>query len=459
MQLFDDRWKALIVLCTGMLMIVLDATVVNVALSSIQRELGFSRAELAWPVNAYLIAFGGTLLLAGRLGDLIGTRRVFMTGLLVFTVSSLLCGLSNSQWMLISARFAQGLGGAMAAAVILAMIYTAFTDAGERAKALSVFSFTASAGGSVGLLLGGSLTQVLNWHWIFLVNVPIGIVTYVFARRLIPQSSGIGMLEGADGLGAGLLTVSLMLAVYAVVQIPQSGASLQVLTCGALSAVLMAMFVVRQARIDKPLLPLHIFRTPSVVWSNVVQVAIVWGFYAFFFLYSLYLRGVLHYDAIDTGLAFLPVTVAIGALSLGPSAWLMGALGLRIPLVGGLAISAAGFAIFALAPVHVGYLSLIFPGMVLVGIGIGIAFPCVMDFAMSTATPNDSGLISGLVNTTAEVGGALGLAVIAATAAIEGYRVAFVLCTICIAIGAVIAAVTTPRKASAARLVVSSLES
>lgn len=438
---FDPRWTTLFILCTGMLMIVLDNTVVIVALSSIQRDLGFSNAGLAWPVNAYMIAFGGTLLLAGRLGDLVGTKRIFTIGIFGFTAASLLCGLSGSQWTLIAARFIQGLGGAMASSVILAMIFTTFSDAGERAKALSVFSFTASAGGSVGLLVGGVLTQVLNWHWIFLVNVPIGIAAYVAARRIIPDSPGIGLREGADGLGASMLTAALMLAVYAAVQAPQGGQLLQIGVCAVISIALLALFVVRQARIKKPLLPLHVFRTPNIVWSNVLQVFIVSGLSAFFFLYSLYLRGALHADPIRTGLAFLPVTLSIGILSVGPSAWLMQRLGARMPLVAGLILSAAGLAIFAVASPQASFWGVIFPGMLLVGIGIGISFPCVMDFAMSTATSSDAGLISGLTNTSSEVGGALGLAILASVAAAYASdRIAFEICTICLLIGAIISA-------------------
>jgi EmrB/QacA subfamily drug resistance transporter len=452
----DRRWKALIILCTGMLMIVLDSTVVTVALPSIQRDLGFSNANLAWPVNAYLIAFGGTLLLAGRLGDLVGTKRIFMIGLFVFTAASLLCSLAGSQWALIAARFVQGLGGAMAAAVILAMIYTTFIDADERAKALSVFSFTASAGGSVGLLVGGGITQAINWHWIFAVNIPIGIVTYASARRLISDSGGIGLREGADISGAAFLTTALMLAVYAVVEVPQTGISLRTLGAGGLSIVLLAVFIARQSRFENPLLPLGIFRKPNVLWSNVLQIVIVTGLYAFFFLYALYLRNLVHYDAVTTGLAFLPITLAIGILSVGPSAWFMQRFGPKLPLVAGLLVSAGGLAIFAVAPLNAPYLSVIFPGMILVGVGLGVAFPCILEFAMSSATPSDSGLISGLINTTAEVGGALGLAVVAAVAAsrtnhvlatvdsmavalVSGYQLAFAICTICLVGGAVIA--------------------
>ncbi|MBV8117628.1 MAG: MFS transporter [Candidatus Eremiobacteraeota bacterium] len=444
-----------------MLMVVLDSTVVMVALRSIQRALGFSAANLAWPINAYLIAFGGTLLLAGRLGDLVGAKRVFGTGLIVFTAASLLCGVANSQWMLIAARFVQGLGGAMASAVILAMIYTAFTEAHERAKALSVFSFTASAGGSVGLLVGGAIAQTLNWHWIFLVNVPIGVVTYVLARRIVPNSPGIGLREGADALGAALLTSALMLAIYTVVEIPQSHASWPTITAAVVSVGLMAAFIVRQARVAKPLLPLRTFKNPIVVGSNVLQIVVVSGLYAFFFLYSLYVRSVLHYDPIETGLAFLPLTLAIGAFSVGPSAWLMRRFGSRIPLVAGLAVAGVGLATFALAPASAPYATIVLPAMTLVGIGLGVAFPCIMEFAMSSATPSDSGLISGLVNTTAEVGGAFGLAVIASIAAslANGYHVAFAICTILVIAGAALAATTFRTARSSSSIAPSELES
>lgn len=438
---FDLRWSTLIIVCTGMLMIVLDNTVVNVALSSIQHDLGFSNAALAWPVNAYMIAFGGTLLLAGRLGDLVGTKRIFTIGIFIFTAASLLCGFSGSQWMLIAARFVQGLGGAMASSVILAMIFTAFEDAGERAKALSVFSFTASAGGSAGLLVGGALTQALNWHWIFLVNVPIGIAAYICARRIIPDTPGIGMQEGADGIGAAMLTASLMLAVYAFVEVPQGEQIWKIGIYGLISALLLILFVIRQARIPKPLLPLHVFRARNVVWSNILQVLIVTGLFTFFFLYSLYLRGVLHYDPIRTGLAFLPITLAIGILSVGPSAWMMQRFGPRAPLVAGLILSACGLAIFTLASPQAPFGAAILPGMLLMGIGMGVSFPCVMDFAMSTAGPADAGLISGLANTSSEVGGALGLAILVAVAASYGNdRVAFGICTVCLLAGAGISA-------------------
>src|SRR5215212_8873412 len=260
------RWVALYVLCVGMLMIVLDATVVNVALPAIQDDLGFSQSSLAWVVNAYLIAFGGLLLLAGRLGDLISRRRMLLVGLGVFTCASLLCGVAQSQGMLVAARFVQGAGGAMTSAVILGMIVTIFPEPREQAKAIGVFAFAASAGGAVGLLVGGVLTQSISWHWIFFVNVPIGIATAVLARRLIDPDKGIGFGDGADVPGAVLITGSLMLGVYTIVNPAAEhgwGAG-RTLALGALSLVLLAAFVAREATARSPLVPLRIFRSHNV---------------------------------------------------------------------------------------------------------------------------------------------------------------------------------------------------
>jgi MFS family permease len=313
-----------------MLMIVLDATVVNVALPSIQSDLGFSQSDLAWVVNAYMITFGGLLLLAGRLGDLIGSKRVFVAGIAVFTLASLLCGASISREMLVAARFLQGVGGAMASAVILSVIVIMFEDSHDRAKAMNMFSFTASAGGSIGLLVGGALTQAANWHWVFLVNIPIGIVVLVLANRVLAPGTALGLRAGADALGAFLITASLMLAVYAVVEIPVARAtSPQTLLTGTLALALFAAFIARQAMAAKPLLPLGVFRNRNLSGSNVLQVLLVAGLYGFFFLDSLYLRQQLHYSAFTTGLAFLPITIAIGALSLGWSTHLVTHFGAR----------------------------------------------------------------------------------------------------------------------------------
>ena len=317
----QSRWIALVVLCVGMLMIILDATIVNVALPSIQDDLGFSQNSLAWVVNAYLIAFGGLLLLAGRLGDLIGRRRVFMVGLAVFTAASLLCGLAQSQEVLIAARFVQGVGGAMTSAVILGMIVTMFPEPREQAKAIGVYSFVAAAGASIGLLAGGVLTEAINWHWIFFVNLPIGAGTALVAARLLERDEGIGLRQGADIPGAALVTGSLMLAVYTIVEAADRGwGSPETLGFGALAVGLMGAFVAREARARTPLIPLRIFRSRSVSGANVVQMLMVAGMFGMFFLGALYLQRVLGYDALEVGLAFLPVAVLIGALSLGLSA-------------------------------------------------------------------------------------------------------------------------------------------
>jgi EmrB/QacA subfamily drug resistance transporter len=414
----DSRWISLVLLCTGMLMIVLDGTVVNVALPSIQSDLAFSQSDLAWVVNAYMIAFGGLLLLAGRIGDLIGSKRVFVAGVIVFTGASLLCGLAWNRDVLVAARFVQGTGGAMASSVILAMIVTMFQKPAERAKAMGVFSFTAAAGGSIGLLIGGALTQALNWHWIFLINVPIGIGAAILAVRLLEPTPGIGLRDGADVLGALLVTASLMIAVYTVVEIPvNGGASAHTLGFGALAVSLFAAFIARQATAAKPLLPLRLFRSRNVAGTNAVQVLTVAGLFGFFFMDSLYLRRVLGYDAIHTGFAFLPITISIGALSLPWASALPMRFGTRNVVVAGLGLATAGLAIFAVAPLGGTYVTTIFPAMLMLGVGIGATFPSLMMLAMSSATATDSGLTSGLVNTTAQVGGAFGLAVLATLAA------------------------------------------
>ena len=330
----DTRWRALIVLCAGMLMIILDGTIVTVALPSIQSDLGFSQSSLAWVVNAYLIAFGGLLLLAGRLGDLIGRRVMFLSGLAVFTAASLLCGLAGSQEMLIGARFVQGVGGAMASAVILGMIVTMFPEPREQAKAIGVYSFVASAGASIGLLAGGVLTQGINWHWIFFVNIPIGIVTAVLAVRLIAAERGIGLREGADVTGAALITGSLMLLVYTIVGAADNGwGSARTLGLGALAVVLLVAFVVRQATAAKPLMPLRMFRSRNVTGANLIQVLMVGGLFGMFVLGALYMQRVLGYDAVETGLAFLPVSIGIGALSVGLAPRLTMRFGARAVLI------------------------------------------------------------------------------------------------------------------------------
>jgi EmrB/QacA subfamily drug resistance transporter len=413
-----SRWIALVVLCVGMLMIVLDVTVVNVALPSIQDDLGFSQSSLAWVVNAYLIAFGGLLLLSGRLGDLISRRGVFLCGLLVFTLASLACGLAQSQEMLVGARFVQGIGGAMTSAVILGMIVTMFPEPAEQAKAIGVYGFVASAGGSVGLLLGGVLTQSINWHWIFFVNIPIAIVTAVLAMRLLEKDKGIGLASGADVLGALLVTSSLMLLVYTIVGPAAEdgwGAS-STLGLGAAALVLLALFGAREATARTPLVPLRIFGSRNLSGANLIQVVSVAGMFGMFFMGSLYMQTVLGYDALQIGLAFLPGTVIMGVLSLGYSHRLVMRFGARSVMLPAFVLITVGLALFTRAPVDGDYVTHVLPTMVLFGVGAGLGFPALMTIAMAGVEPADAGLASGLVNTTAQVGGALGLAVLATLA-------------------------------------------
>lgn len=413
-----SRWIALYVLCVGMLMIVLDITVVNVALPSIKSDLGFSQSSLAWVVNAYLITFGGLLLLAGRLGDLIGRRTIFLAGLAVFVAASVLCGASQSEGMLIGARLLQGIGGAMTSAVILGMIVTMFPEPREQAKAVGVYAFVASAGGAVGLLLGGVITQAISWHWIFFVNAPIGIATAVFATRLLERDEGIGFREGADVPGAFLITGSLMLGVYTIVKpaAEQGWGATETLALGAVSFLLLAAFIGREATARTPLIPLRIFRSRNVSGANIVQVLTVAGMFGMFFMGSLYLQLVQGYDALQIGLAFLPVTIIMGTLTGRFSEPLIMRFGARRLLFPGLSLVAAGLVLFTRAPVDATYATDVLPVLVLLGTGIGVCFPALMTIAMSGATRADAGLASGLVNTSAQVGGALGLAVLATLA-------------------------------------------
>jgi EmrB/QacA subfamily drug resistance transporter len=408
------RWIALVVLCMGFLMIILDQTIVNVALPSIQHDLGFSQSSLAWVVNAYLIAFGGLLLLVGRLGDLIGRKRIFIAGLGVFTLASILCGVAQSQAVLVGARFVQGVGGAMTSAVILGMIVSMFPKPSDQAKAIGVYSFVAAAGGAVGLLAGGVITQAINWHWIFFVNLPIGIVTAIAASRLLDSDEGIGIRHGADAPGALLLVSSLMLGVYTIVKASDYGwGSSHTIGFGALAVALLVAFVGREATAREPLVPLRIFRSRTTAAANLIQMLMVAGMFGMFFLGALYLQRVLNYSAIGVGLAFLPVALGIAALSLRFSPRLITRFGARATLLPGLVLVFAGLVLFARSPIDASYAVDVLPAMVLLGIGAGLSFAPLMTLAMSDATPSDSGLASGLVNTTQQVGGALGLAVLA----------------------------------------------
>ncbi len=453
------RWAALYVLCGGLLMIVLDATIVNVALPTIQDDLGFSQSSLAWVVNAYLIAFGGLLLLAGRLGDLLGQRRIFLIGLAVFTGASLLCALAHTQGMLIAARFIQGAGGAVASAVILGMIVTMFPEPREQAKAIGVYSFVASAGASIGLLAGGVLTEAINWHWIFFVNGPIGVAIALLALRLVDGREGIGLGQGADIPGAILITAGLMLGVYTILEAGERGwASTETLVLGATAIALVAAFVARQARVANPLMPLRLFRSRNVTGANVVMALLVVGFFGMFFLGALYLQGILGYGALEVGLAFLPSCIVMGTLSLGYAERLIMGIGPRAALIAGLAFAGAGLLLFARAPVDGDYVTDVLPVMLLLGTGAGLAFPSLMTLAMSGATESDAGLASGLVNTIVQVGGAIGLAVLAtlatertdvliaegepaASALNAGYHLAYLIGAVLVAVAIVAAAV------------------
>jgi EmrB/QacA subfamily drug resistance transporter len=412
------RWTALYVLCAGVLMIVLDVTVVNVALPSVQSDLGFTNASLAWVVNAYLIAFGGFLLLSGRLGDLAGRRKVFLAGLVIFTVASMLCGLSQSQEMLVVSRFVQGVGGAMTSAVVLGMIITMFPEPREQAKAIGMYAFIASAGGAIGLLLGGVITESINWHWIFFINVPIGVATAALTAKYVEADTGIGFANGADIPGAVLITSALSLAVYTIVSpaAEKGWAASETLLLAALSAALLAAFIGWEARAKHPLMPLRVFKSRITVGANLIQVFGTVGMFGIFFLGALYLQGILDYNEMETGLAFLPTTVLMGLISVKFSEKIITRFGPQRCVVVGLAIVATGLVLFTNSPTDGSYFLHVLPVMVCLGTGAGVAFPALFGVAMTDATPEDAGIMSGLINTAGQIGGALGLAVLATLA-------------------------------------------
>jgi len=413
----DKRWLALIVLCLGELMIVLDTTIVNVALPSIRQDLGFSETSLVWVVNAYMLTFGGFLLLGGRLGDLYGHRKLFLLGLILFTGASLACGLADSPLILIVARAVQGLGGAVVSAVALSLIMNIFHEPEDRAKAMGVYGFVCAGGGSIGVLLGGLLTNAFSWHWIFLVNLPIGLAVYLLCLKLIPAGKGHAHGEQLDVAGAITITVSLMLAVYAIVNGNEAGwTSAETLGLLAASIALLAIFIGIEARISTPLMPLGLFRLRNLYTANIVAVLWAAAMFAWFFISALYMQLVLNYTPFQVGLAFLPANLIMAAFSLGISAQLVMRFGIRLPMAGGLLMGAVGLALFALAPVNGNFMWDVLPGMVLLGLGAGIAFNPMLLAAMSDVEPADSGLASGIVNTAFMMGGALGLAVLASLA-------------------------------------------
>jgi EmrB/QacA subfamily drug resistance transporter len=462
------RWWALVVLCLGVLMIVLDTTIVNVALPSIREDLGFTETSLVWVVNAYMLSFGGFLLLGGRLGDLYGHRRLFLLGITLFTLASLACGLAPSQALLVLARAVQGLGGAVVSAVALSLIMNLFTEPEERAKAMGVYGFVCAGGGSIGVLLGGLLTGALGWHWIFLVNLPIGIAVYALCLMLLPDGRGPARGERLDVAGAVTVTVSLMLAVYAIVNGNEAGwTSGRTLRLLAAASALLAVFLAIEARVRHPLMPLALFRLRNLATANVVGVLWAAAIFAWFFISALYLQLVLGYTPLQVGLAFLPANLIMAAFSLGLSARLVLRFGLKRPLAVGLLLAAAGLLLFARAPVDGGFLVDVLPGMLLLGLGAGVAFNPVLLAAMSDVSPGESGLASGVVNTSFMMGGALGLAVLASLAAARsdallassaeartaltgGYHLAFVVGALFAAAAALIAALLLRTDAQAA---------
>jgi EmrB/QacA subfamily drug resistance transporter len=412
------RWLALYTLCLASLMIVLDVTVVNVALPSIQEDLGLSQTSLAWVVNAYLLTYGGFLLLGGRFGDLFGHRRLFLAGIVLFTVASLICGLSTTQWMLVGARGVQGLGGAVASAVSLSLMMTLFTEPAERAKAMGIFGFVAAGGGSIGVLVGGVLTDVLNWHWIFLINFPIGVLVVLLSLRLLPGERGPALSQRLDVAGAVTVTAALILAVYAIVNGNQEGwLSAQTLGLLGAAAALLVTFLGIESRVSAPLVPLRLFKLRNIAVSNVVGVLWAAAMFAWFFLAALYLQFVLHYNPLHVGLAFLPANLIMGTFSIGLSAKLVMRYGIRKPLATGLLFAAAGMVLFVRAPVDGNFVTDVLPSMILLGIGAGMAFNPVLLAAMGDVEPQEAGLASGLVNTSFMMGGALGLAILASVAA------------------------------------------
>ena len=412
------RWLALLVLCLGDLMIVLDTTIVNVALPSIRTDLAFTETSLVWVVNAYMLTFGGFLLLGGRLGDLFGQRRIFLAGIVAFTLASLACGLAQTQGVLIAARAAQGIGGAVVSAVAMALIVNLFTEPGERAKAMGIFGFVMAGGGSIGVLLGGVLTAAFDWHWIFLVNLPIGGAVFALCVWLLPASRGAAAGARLDIAGAITVTVSLMLAVYGIVNGNEAGwTSAQTLGLIGAALVLFALFLAIEAKVPAPLMPLGLFRLRNLATANAVGVLWAAAMFAWFFISALYLQLVLGYSPLAVGLSFLPANLIMAAFSLGLSAKLVMRFGLRLPIACGMALAAAGLFLFTLAPVGGDFMMHVLPGMLLLGLGCGMALNPVLLAAMGDVSPADAGLASGVANTAFMMGGALGLAVLASLAA------------------------------------------
>jgi len=447
------RWIALGVLCLGQLMMVLDATIVNVALPSIQRDLHFTQGNLTWVMNGYLITFGGFLLLAGRMGDLVGRKRVFLTGLVMFTAASVLCGVASSQAMLIGARLLQGVGGAVASSVILAIIVTEFPGRAEQAKAMGMYAFVSAGGGSIGLLAGGALTQSLDWHWIFFVNVPIGAVAFLLGWALIEENVGIGLAGGVDVAGSILITLSTMLGAFAIVKSSEYGlTSARTLGVAGASLALLGAFLALEARLKNPIMPLRVLRLRMLMGSSLVRGLLVTGMFSAFFLGSLYLERVLGYDAIDTGLAFLPLTIAIATMSMGLSARAVERFGAVGTLAAGLTGIIAGLLLLGSQGLHASYFPGLFIAFLLIGLGAGSSFLPLLTMGMSDAPARDAGLASGIVNVSVQLFGAIGLASLGTIATDHtkaltasghsllaaltgGYHLAYLVAAACVAVG------------------------
>jgi len=452
-----QRWATLLVVCMAQLMIVLDVTIVNVALPAIQRDLHFTQGNLTWVVNGFLITFGSLLLLAGRLGDLLGRKRVFLGGVVIFTLASVLCGAAPSAGWLVGARFLQGVGAAAQASVILAIIVTEFPEPDARARAMSSYVFVSVAGGSLGLLAGGLLTEALSWHWIFFVNVPIGIAAVAFGRALIPTDNGLGFGEGIDWLGSLLITGAMMSAIYAVVQATTHGwISAPVLGFGAIAATLLAVFLAVEKRVANPIVPMRIFASPGLVNANLIRGLLVTGMYSTFFLGTLYLEHARHYSAIEAGAAFLPWTLTVAALSQGITARFVAAFGPLRVLVAGLTVAAGGLLLFSTVGPATSFFPTIFFACFAIGFGIGNAFMPLLTIAMADIPPADAGLGSGITNVSQQIAGALGLAVLGTVATnrtktllashhssveslIGGYRLSFLVAAGACAFGAALA--------------------
>jgi EmrB/QacA subfamily drug resistance transporter len=449
------RWIAVVVVCLGQLMIAVDATIVNVALPSIQHDLGFNQADLTWVVNAYLLTFGGFLLLAGRLGDLIGRKKVFLGGLVLFTAVSVLCGLAQSQAVLIAARALQGIGGAAASAVIVAILVTEFEAPSDRARAMGIYMAVATGGGSLGLLAGGLVTELINWHWIFFINVPIGLGTFLLGSALIAENEGIGLGKGVDVLGSVIVTAATMLGAYAIVTSAQYGwGSAHTLGLGGLALALGAGFIALEARLANPIMPLRILRLRSLMDSSIVRGLMVIGMYSTFFFGALWLEQAHGYGAVATGVAFLPMTLTVASLSLGTSARLMARFGPHRMLLSGMVVASAALLLLSTAGAHTAYFPTVFVALALLGLGVGTAMLPLMTIAMSEVPAADAGLGSGILNVSMWMSAALGLAVLGSVTeghtGTSGDQLAFVIAAASVAAGAVVALVRlrSPREAA-----------